>query len=135
MLLQRRMRVLRFLIVGGSGFVMYLLLASLLRAITTLSPPSAAALATLLAVLPTFQLQRVFTFRSSGPYARELLSYTMLQLVNAGVIAFAAKVGAQWLQLPDLPDFVIAGMLGVVFSYLLQTWLVFRHAHASDGKR
>ena len=134
-LLRRRMRPLRFLIVGGSGFALYLLLASSLRAITTLSPPTAAALATLLAVLPTFQLQRVFTFQSSGPYARELLSYAMLQLVNAGVIALAAKVGAQWLRLPDLPDFVIAGMIGVGFSYLVQRWLVFRHAHASDEQR
>ena len=135
LLLHRRMRLFRFVIVGGSGFALYLLLASLLRAITTISPPSAAALATLLAVLPTFQLQRTFTFQSSGPYARELLSYAMLQLVNAGVIALAAKVGAQWLQLPDLSDFVIAGLIGVVFSYLVQRWLVFRHAHANDSER
>jgi putative flippase GtrA len=133
-LLHRRMRMLRFLIVGGSGFALYLLLASSLRAITTISPAWAAALATLLAVLPTFQLQRVFTFQSSGPYARELLSYALLQLVNAGVIAFAAKIGAQSLRLPDLPDFVIAGMIGVVFSYLVQRWLIFRHAHPNEQR-
>lgn len=134
MLLHRRVRMLRFLIVGGSGFVLYLLLASLLRSTTAISPAWAAALATLLAVLPTFQLQRVFTFQSSGPYARELLYYAMLQLVNAGVIALTAQAGSQWLRLKDLPNFMIAGMIGVVFSYLAQRWLIFRHAH-SDERR
>ncbi len=133
-LLHRRARPLRFLIVGGSGFALYLLLASLLRAMSAVSAPVAAALATLLAVLPTFQLQRVFTFQSSGSYARELLYYAMLQLLNAGVIALVAKAGTQWLRLQDLPDFVIAGLIGVVFSYMVQAWLVFRHAHAAGGQ-
>lgn len=135
MLGHRRARTLRFLIVGGGGFVLYLLLASLLRATTSVSPPVAALMATLLAILPVFHLQRAFTFQSSGPYAREFLHYALLQLVNAGVIALATKAGVQWLRWPDLPVFVIAGVIGVVFSYLVQVWLVFRHAHATDRTR
>jgi hypothetical protein len=30
-----------------------------------------------------------------------------------------------WLRLPDLPTFVIAGLVGVAFSYLVQSTLVF----------
>jgi len=106
-----------------------------LRATSTLSAPVAAALATLLAVVPTFQLQRVFTFQSSGPYARKLLRYTLLQLINAGIISLATKVGSQRFGLPDLPNFVIAGIIGVALSYLVQILLVFGDAHADPGKR
>jgi putative flippase GtrA len=125
LLLHPRARVLRFLIVGGSGFLLYLLLASVLRAISTASAPVAAALATLLAILPVFHAQRVFTFRSGGQYARQLLHYALLQAVCAGVIAVTAKACTLWLRLPDLPTFVIAGLAGVVFSYLVQATLVF----------
>jgi len=118
-------RAWRFLIAGGCGFLLYLLLATALRATTALAPGTAALLATLLAVLPTFHLQRVFTFRSTGSYRAELLRYGLLQLLNSGVIALTAKLGAQWLRLADLPTFVMAGLVGVIVSYLLQATLVF----------
>jgi putative flippase GtrA len=127
LLLHPRARPLRFLIVGGSGFLLYLLLASLLRAISPVSAPVAAALATLLSVLPVFHAQRAFTFRSAGAYSRQLLHYALLQIACAGVIALSAKACAHWLRLPDLPTFVIAGLVGVAFSYLVQATLVFGH--------
>lgn len=120
-----RARLLRFVLVGGTGFVLYLLFAHVLRLTTSLSPGWAAWLATLLAIVPTFALQRRFTFRSKGSRNREILGYTALQLVNAGVIGLSARWGSRLLGLPDFPVFVIAGAIGVLVSYVVQSLLVF----------
>lgn len=128
-----RARMLRFVLVGGAGFVLYLLFAQGLRLATPLSTGWAAWLATLLAIAPTFVLQRRFTFRSSGSFAREFASYTALQLVNAGVIGLSARWGSRLLGLPDFPVFVLAGAIGVLVSYVVQSLLVFNVGEQDSG--
>ncbi len=116
---------MRFLLAGGSGFCLYLLFASALRAFTPLPPAESALLARILSMPSTFVLQRKFTFRSDAPARSQLVRYVLLQLLNAGIVATCAWAGAHWLHLPDLPNFVLAGIIGVVVSYLTQAKLVF----------
>lgn len=115
---------LRFLVSGGSGFLIYLVFALLLRA-GGLSPPVSAWLATILAIVPTFLLQRQFTFRDKGPVAAQFMRYAALQVVIAFVIATSARALTSW-GAPDWFGFLVAGAVGVSASYIIQALLVFR---------
>jgi putative flippase GtrA len=119
-------QVVRFLLSGGTGFALYLAFALLLRHGTTLGEGTCAFVATLLAIPPTFLLQRSFTFRSSGRAHRQLAGYLLLQLLSSVVIGVVAHAGAR-LGLPQVAGFVVAGVAGVVVSYLVQAAWIFRH--------
>jgi putative flippase GtrA len=115
----------RFLISGGTGFLLYLGAATLLARFTQLDHGWVALLATVMAIPPTFVLQRSFTFRSSNRGSGQLAGYVGLQLVSALVIAGSAHAGSR-LGLPSTVVFVLAGLCGVLVSYVVQAMLIFK---------
>ena len=121
----RRAQLLRFLVSGGTGFVLYYLFALALREWTTLGVGTSALLATLLAIPPTFLLQRSFTFRSTGRVHLQMAGYLALQLASALVISTGALVAARG-GIPESIGFILAGIAGVVFTYLVQATIIFR---------
>ena len=118
-------RFARFLVSGGSGFLLYLVFTALLGQWFGFERGVNALLGTLLAIPPTFLLQRRFTFRSDGAVRRQFAGYIALQLVSAMVIGLAAQAGAM-AGLPEFASYVLAGVAGVVFSYIVQSTLIFR---------
>ena len=64
-------RFARFLVSGGSGFLLYLVFTALLGQWFGFERGVNALLGTLLAIPPTFLLQRRFTFRSDGAVRRQ----------------------------------------------------------------
>ena len=118
-------RFARFLVSGGSGFLLYLVFTALLGQWFGFERGVNALLGTLLAIPPTFLLQRRLTFRSDGAVRRQFAGYIALQLVSAMVIGLAAQAGAM-AGLPEFASYVLAGVAGVVFSYIVQSTLIFR---------
>jgi putative flippase GtrA len=114
----------RFLLSGGAGFALYYVLALLLRTFTVLDQGVAAFLATMMAIPPTFFLQRTFTFRSKGSVIRQLSGYAGLQAIVALVIGASAHMAAL-IHVPPALAFFMAGVIGVVFSYFVQLALIF----------
>ena len=119
-------RVGRFLISGGVGFLLYLAFTTLLGAWTEFERGVNALLGTLLAILPTFALQRSFTFRSDGAVRKQFAGYIALQAISAVVIGLAAQGGAL-LGMRPFFSYVAAGVAGVVFSYFVQSMMIFRN--------
>lgn len=119
-------RVGRFLISGGIGFLLYLAFTTLLGAWTGFERGVNALLGTLLAILPTFALQRSFTFRSGGAVRKQLAGYVALQVMSALVIGVAAHGGGM-LGVPPFLSYVAAGIAGVVFSYFVQSMMIFQN--------
>lgn len=129
---ERAARWLRFLISGGTGFALYYLFSLGLHASTDWPDGVSAFVATLLAVPPTFVLQRHFTFRAGGDARVQALGYLALQAVCAVVIGLAAT-GFQRLGLVPALGFFLAGTVGVAVSYLLQSQLIFRQRRVSSS--
>jgi putative flippase GtrA len=115
----------RFIISGGVGFLLYLAGAMLLSSYTGLGEGWVALLATLMAIPPTFLMQRNFTFQSRNAAGGQLVRYVALQAVSALVISGTAQAGAR-LGLPPTVLYVLAGLCGVGVSYLVQALLIFK---------
>lgn len=115
----------RFLISGGIGFALYYSIALLLRWTTPWADASCAFVGTLLAIPPTFLLQRSFTFRSDGGIRGQAAGYLLLQLASSIVIGSSAYFAAR-LGIPTLLGFFLAGIAGVLFSYVVQASLIFK---------
>jgi putative flippase GtrA len=123
-------RTLGFLASGTAGFVLYCVFSMCLVRIPLGAGP-AAFLASLLAVPPTFLLQKHLAFRHRGASLRPFLGYCALQAVNALLVGLLARAG-QRAGLPDLPNFVASGAVVVVVSYLVLSRFVFRDPGASS---
>ena len=118
-------RKLAFVLSGTTGFGIYLALSLLLVRVPGLGAGAAAFLASLLAVPPTFLLQKRFAFRHRGAALSTFLGYCLLQLFNAAAVGLLARLG-QRAGLPDLANFVASGSVVIVVSYLVLSRLVFR---------
>lgn len=116
---------LRFLISGGTGFVIFYILALVIGSLTDLTEGAAAFLATLAAIPPTFLLQRSFTFRVEDRSAARFAGYLALQFASAIVIGVTAGALAR-AAVPLYIATFIAGGVGVGFSFAVQSMLVFR---------
>lgn len=121
-----RSRLARFLVSGGIGFLLYLLFTALLGAWSGQARGVNALLGTLLAIPPTFLLQRSYTFRSGGGVRKQFAGYLLLQLASAVVIGLAAQAGGV-LGIPPFASYVLAGLVGVAFSYWIQSMMIFRN--------
>lgn len=117
--------LLRFLVSGGAGFVLFYAAANVIRMISGFNEGLSAFLGTLVAIGPTFLLQRSFTFRVKSKPVERLGGYLVLQLASAAVIGAAASLLSKT-ALPAYVVFVIAGGVGVVFSFAVQSLLIFR---------
>jgi putative flippase GtrA len=117
-------RPLFFLFAGGSGFVFYLCLSNLLHYVFLVRAVPAAFAATVLAIPPTFWMQRRLTFKSDGPVRRAFLRYIALQAANALVISMLTAVGT-WIGLPGAVVFFGAGAASMAISYVVQSQYIF----------
>jgi putative flippase GtrA len=118
------MQAVRFLVAGGTGFGLYMGIAMLLGRFTSFDAGLVAWLAVMMAVVPMFVIQRLFTFRSRGPVLPQLGGYTALQLVSSVAVAAAAH-GGGLIGLDDRASYALAGLAGVAISYLIQSKLIF----------
>lgn len=118
-------QVFRFLISGGTGFVIYYIFALALRYLTGWSDGHCATVATLLAVPPVFLMQKHFTFRHEGDAGPQLLGYALLQAVCAVVIGAVAQFATRQ-GFSHFVSFFLGGLAGVLVSYLVQALLIFR---------
>lgn len=114
-----------FLFAGGTGFALYLLISNTLNYVLGVDAALSAAIGTLLPVLPVFYMQHRLTFRSQRNKRRALPAYALLQVANAAFVAALTSVGVR-LGLPEALVFVIAGAMGVVASYIVQSRFIFR---------
>jgi len=119
-------RKLAFLFSGVAGFVLYYIASLALVRQAQVGPGLAACLAVLIAITPTFLLQRHFAFRDKGPFLPALTRYCALQAFNAAATGLLARLG-QYVGLADALNFLLSGATVVVASYLALNHLVFRH--------
>ena len=114
-----------FLVCGAVGFALYVVASLLLVRHTALGPGSAAFVAVLLAVPPTFLLQKRVAFRHRGAMVSSFAKYCALQAANAVAIGVLAAVGRR-LAVPDALNFVVSAAIVVVVSWLVLSGHVFR---------
>lgn len=115
-----------FLAAGATGFALYYAFSLLLVRAPALEQEGAAFLAALLAVPPTFLLQKRFAFRHRGGTAPAFLGYCLLQGFNAVAIGALAWAGRR-LGLPAEANFVASGLVVMAVSYRVLSRIVFRH--------
>lgn len=120
-------RKLWFLFSGSTGFAIYFVLSLLLVRLPQVGAGTAAFVATLLAVPPTYLMQKRLTFRHRGGGLRSFVGYCVLQLFNAVAVGLLARAG-QHLGLEDALNFILSGAVVVVVSYLVMSRILFRAA-------
>lgn len=113
-------RMLRFSIVGGTGFLVDAGLLTILFHGAGLDPFSARIVSICVAVLTTWRLNRALTFGASGSsQASEGLRYASVAAatacLNYAVYCFAL---ALWRDMPPLFAAVAATLVAMTFSYL-----------------
>lgn len=117
-------RLFYFLLAGGAGFALYLVISDVLHYAIGLDEAPSAVVGTLLPILPTFWMQRHLTFRSVTPRRRSLPRYALLQMANALLIGVLSALGP-CLGLPAVATFCAAGAIGTLVSYIVQAKVVF----------
>lgn len=121
-----------FLLSGMFGFGLYYALSLWLVRMPALEHETAAFIAVVLSIPPTFLLQKGFAFRHEGGLLASFAKYCGLQVFNALAIALLARMGRQ-AGLPPEVNFILAGGIVVVVSYLVLSRIVFRHEARPDG--
>jgi len=122
---RRHVRYFAFLLVGGTGFLLYLAISNALHYLLGVDESWAAMIGSALPIWPVYQLQRRFTFRGRESNAGSFPAYIALQAGNTLLIGLLSGLGANS-PLPGFVVFVIAGLSGVVVSYVVQSKLIFR---------
>lgn len=117
-------RAFFFLLAGGVGFGLYLCVSNGMHYLLHVSEVPSAIVGTLLPVPPTFWMQRRLTFKSNGPKRKALPRYVLLQVGNAILIGGLTAFGAH-LAVPSVVVFFVAGAIGTLVSYVVQSRLVF----------
>ena len=127
-----RSQALRFLFSGATGFAIYYAVALALRSYAGWPDGLCATAATLVAIPPTFLLQKHFTFRHDGDARVQLAGYLLLQMASAVLIGAVAQLCAR-IGMTHALGFFLGGVAGVVFSYLVQALLIFRRGGDSPS--
>lgn len=113
-----------FLVAGGTGFVLYLVISDGLHYLLHVAAVPSAIAGTLLPVLPTFWMQRRLTFRSDRSKRTALPMYALLQIGNAALVGAMTALGTR-LELPGVVVFFFSGVVGALASYIVQAKIVF----------
>lgn len=127
-------RKFAFLACGGFGFALYCVVSLLLIRVAGASPGTAAFIAVLVAVPPTFLLQKRVAFRHRGALLPSFAKYAALQLFNAVATGLLAALGKR-VGLPDAVGIVASALFVVVVSWLVLSGSVFRDAGPGAGGR
>lgn len=120
-------RHVTFLLVGGFGFALYLAVSNALHYAFDVRESVSAVIGSILPIWPVYQLQRRYTFRGRESGSHSFPAYVALQGLNAALVGSLSSVGART-ALPGYAVFVIAGVAGVLVSYVVQSRLIFRKA-------
>ncbi len=118
-------RKLAFLASGLTGFALYYVFSLLLVRLAGVGAGTAAFVAVLLSIPPTFLLQKHFAFRARDALLPSFARYCLLQAFNAVAIGMLAALG-QRIGLRDELNFVASASIVVVVSYVALTCFVFR---------
>ncbi len=116
-----RLRPLRYLLVGGSGFVLDFFILWLLRSPIGLPAWFSAAVAFTVGTIYTYLLQRSFTFSSRARHQSAVIRFLILVAANT---VFTAVVVELFDQFVAAPVFGISGYLigKVVCAVLTTLW-------------
>lgn len=117
-------RAFFFLLAGGTGFALYLCISNAMHYLIHVGETPSAIVGALLPVLPTFWMQRRFTFNSNYPKRKAFPRYVILQVANAVLIGGLTALGKH-LGMPAAAVFFVAGIVGTLVSYVVQAKLVF----------
>lgn len=118
-------RKLAFLFSGTVGFALYYCFSLLLVRLPGFGAGTAAFVAVLLSIPPTFLLQKHFAFRARDAVLPAFARYCALQGFNAVAIGLLARLG-RWAGLRDELNFFASASIVVVVSYVALTYFVFR---------
>lgn len=129
------LRILRFLIVGGSSFLVNALLYALFSRILLASfrAEFSNILAVVVASLYNYALHRVWTFQSRGSHRKQGFTYIAVAVSAMALQAALFWLGYRILQIHDFIVVVVVNLLIPLYTYPLHKRLTFRHdgAHAT----
>lgn len=113
-----------FLLSGGVGFALYYAVSLALVRIAAIEPEWAAFVGVLVAIVPTFALQKRFAFRHVGDTLPSFAKYCLLQGFNAVLTGALARLG-RVAGLSAEANVAVAALVAIVVSYLVLSRVVF----------
>jgi len=115
--------VLFFLLVGGSSTAVYVLLGVLFTVVVGLRPSLAVVLTLALVLLPTYLMQRSYTFQSQRSHVSAFSRYAATQGMSNGVAIVGAEVFANAILARPWIGFAVITVIVASLNYtLLKTW-------------
>ena len=116
-------RLIRFLMVGGSGSFAYILLSYFL--LQTVKEPWLSSFIAYAFLIPiVYMLQRRFVFRSKEPYVKSFFRYLAIQLFGLTLSAIIPYVLSLYAVNP-LVSFMLVVLIVPLLSYILQACWAF----------
>jgi putative flippase GtrA len=110
----------RFALVGGASALSYSLMSAALKIWLQLPTAFASIIAYILMLVPTYLMQRHFTFRSQAPMRRSFPRYIMIHSVLIFTGAMASTKLVETYGWTPLPAFLLVGPLLAISSFMLQ---------------
>ncbi|WP_426738756.1 GtrA family protein [Plantibacter sp. 2H11-2] len=116
----------RYLLVGGSAFLVDLGLLALFYTVLGWPLPVATVVAFLLSFVYTYSMQRVFAFGSQAPQGGALVKYAILVVFNtiatAAIVSLIDTTFAGW-----IGGKVVATVATTIWNYFAYRYWVFAH--------
>lgn len=116
-------RIIKFLLVGGSAALINLLALYLLTGWLGLWYVLAEVIAFLIALAYNFTLQKLWAFEAAGRIERELPLFVVANLTNLAINAVLLYSFVEYLGIHYLPAQAIASALIALESYFLYRWI------------
>jgi putative flippase GtrA len=117
-------QLLRFVLVGGSGAVGFVLLSTLMIDLRTGAPDwLMSALCYAAMIGPVYLLHRRFSFRSDAPHLRALPRYVLVQACGLGLAAVFSFIAYSLLHMQSLPaSILITCLVSAINFVVLKLW-------------
>lgn len=110
----------RFIVVGGASALSYSLMSAALTVWLQLVPALASTIAYISMLLPTYMIQRRFTFRSAAPMRRSLPRYIIVHSLLMAIGSICSSKLVETYGWQPLPAFLLVGPLLAASSFMLQ---------------
>lgn len=123
----------RYLVVGGSSFVLDFMILYALHELVEIRLWLATGIAFLCSFAYNFTLQKVFTFSSTAQTRRSLVKYLILVAVNA--IATIGIVAVLSTYIGWIVAKIVATILTTVWNYLAYRYIIFVDRPCAQLKR
>lgn len=118
-------KTIRFIIIGGSGALIYLLCSYALITYLHFQAYSASLVAYAASFIFAYLGQKIWAFRSIAPHSRTLTRYALLQFFCAAFAAVFSQLAANQGMLSTLQLSTLASILTAVISYFASSYWVF----------